>query len=218
VYDELIEVYRTPVQRGLTRQVSWSDDPEEMACEMAETLMQMARKRRREAGAPAALRWRERSMTCSPWQTNSSRGPVRVAARRRRLLVVLRVGRNSFAVPAISKSWAKSIQIVIAGSVKLSGCGSRSRFRIARASYASSGVREGRSTEPWPAQEQRMAHDAEMTAIPPTTEPAAPSAAAERMRRHRQRRRDGLRCFMIELRETEIDRLIKNGLLAAESL
>ena len=33
----------------------------------------------------------------------------------------------------------------------------------------------------------------EMTAIPPTTEPAAPSAAAERMRRHRQRRRDGLR-------------------------
>jgi hypothetical protein len=52
-----------------------------------------------------------------------------------------------------------------------------------------------------------------MTAIPPTTEPAAPSAAAERMRRHRQRRRDGLRCFMIELRETEIDALIRKGLL-----
>jgi hypothetical protein len=36
------------------------------------------------------------------------------------------------------------------------------------------------------------------------------------MRRHRQRRRDGLRCLMIELRETEIDALISNGLLAAE--
>jgi hypothetical protein len=42
-----------------------------------------------------------------------------------------------------------------------------------------------------------------MTAIPPTTEPAAPSAAAERMRRHRQRCRDGLRCLMIELRERQ---------------
>ena len=54
--------------------------------------------------------------------------------------------------------------------------------------------------------------------MPPRTEPAAPSAVAERMRRHRQRRRHGLRCFMIELRETEIDALIRNGLLAAESL
>jgi hypothetical protein len=56
-----------------------------------------------------------------------------------------------------------------------------------------------------------------MTAIPPPTEPAAPSAAAERMRRHRQRRRDGLRCLMIELRETEVDALIRQGLLAAEN-
>jgi hypothetical protein len=56
-----------------------------------------------------------------------------------------------------------------------------------------------------------------MTALPPTTEPAAPSAAAERMRRHRQRRRDGLRCFMIELRETEIDALIRKGLLPEEN-
>ena len=52
-----------------------------------------------------------------------------------------------------------------------------------------------------------------MIAIPPTIEPASRSAAAERMRRHRQRRRDGLRCLMIELRETEIDALIRNGLL-----
>jgi len=56
-----------------------------------------------------------------------------------------------------------------------------------------------------------------MTAIPPTTEPAALSAAAERMRRHRQRRRDGLRCFMIELRETEIDAFIRKGLLELEN-
>jgi hypothetical protein len=62
-----------------------------------------------------------------------------------------------------------------------------------------------------------MPQDAEMTAIPPTTEPAAPSAAAERMRRHRQRRRDGLRCLGIELRETEIDALIRKGLLKPET-
>ena len=52
-----------------------------------------------------------------------------------------------------------------------------------------------------------------MTASSPTTDAAAPSAAAERMRRHRQRRRYGLRCLMIELRETEIDALIRKGLL-----
>ena len=56
-----------------------------------------------------------------------------------------------------------------------------------------------------------------MTASSPTTDAAAPSAAAERMRRHRQRRRYGLRCLMIELRETEIDALIRKGLLGAEN-
>ena len=39
------------------------------------------------------------------------------------------------------------------------------------------------------------------------------SAAALRMRRHRERRRDGLRCLTIELRETEVDTLIRKGLL-----
>ena len=58
-----------------------------------------------------------------------------------------------------------------------------------------------------------MAHDAEVTAIPPTTAPAIRSAAAERMRRHRQRRRNKLRCFRIELRETEIDWLVRTGFL-----
>ena len=56
-----------------------------------------------------------------------------------------------------------------------------------------------------------------MTAIPLTAEPATRSAAAERMRRHRQRRRDGFRCLMIELRETEIDSLIRKGLLPPEN-
>jgi hypothetical protein len=51
---------------------------------------------------------------------------------------------------------------------------------------------------------------------PPSAEPASRSPAAERMRRQRQRRRDGLRCLMIELRETEIDALIRNGLLPPE--
>jgi hypothetical protein len=43
------------------------------------------------------------------------------------------------------------------------------------------------------------------------------SGVAERMRRHRQRRRSGLRCLSIELRETEIDTLIRKGLLRKET-
>jgi hypothetical protein len=43
------------------------------------------------------------------------------------------------------------------------------------------------------------------------------SAAAERMRRHRKRRRNGLRCLIIELRETEITKLIRRGFLAEET-
>jgi hypothetical protein len=42
---------------------------------------------------------------------------------------------------------------------------------------------------------------------------SAISGAALRMRRHRERRRDGLRCMKIELRETEITALIRKGLL-----
>jgi hypothetical protein len=37
------------------------------------------------------------------------------------------------------------------------------------------------------------------------------------MRRHRERRRDRLRCVMIELRETEIDVLVQKGLLKADT-
>ena len=56
-----------------------------------------------------------------------------------------------------------------------------------------------------------------MTTNPPTAAPATRSAAAERMRRHRERRRDGLRCLLIELRETEIDALARNGFLKADA-
>ena len=40
-----------------------------------------------------------------------------------------------------------------------------------------------------------------------------PSSAALRMRRHHERRRDGLRCVTIELRETEVTALIRKGFL-----
>jgi len=37
------------------------------------------------------------------------------------------------------------------------------------------------------------------------------------MRRHRERRRDGLRCLIVELRETEIDALTRRGFLKADA-
>jgi hypothetical protein len=43
------------------------------------------------------------------------------------------------------------------------------------------------------------------------------SPAAERMRRHRERRRNQMRCFIVELRETEIDALVRRGLLNKET-
>ena len=51
-------------------------------------------------------------------------------------------------------------------------------------------------------------------AAPPTR---SRSPGAERMRRHRDRRQKGLRCVRIELRETEIDVLIRRGRLADDS-
>jgi hypothetical protein len=42
------------------------------------------------------------------------------------------------------------------------------------------------------------------------------SPAAERMRQHRERKKNGMRCLMIELRETEIDALIRKGFLKAD--
>ena len=43
------------------------------------------------------------------------------------------------------------------------------------------------------------------------------SDAARRMRLHRKRRRCGLQCLLVELRVTEIDALIRRGLLKAET-
>jgi hypothetical protein len=37
------------------------------------------------------------------------------------------------------------------------------------------------------------------------------------MRLHRERRRNGMRCLIIELHETEIDALIRKGLLKPET-
>ena len=51
----------------------------------------------------------------------------------------------------------------------------------------------------------------------PATPPIPCSAAAQRMRAHRKRRRAGLRCVVVQLRETEIDVLIKRGLLKADA-
>ena len=43
------------------------------------------------------------------------------------------------------------------------------------------------------------------------------SRGSERMRAHRQRRKAGLRCVTVELRETEVDTLIRKGLLQSEN-
>jgi hypothetical protein len=45
---------------------------------------------------------------------------------------------------------------------------------------------------------------------------ASSAAGAERMRAHRQRRRDGLRCFTIEIRDSEVEALVRKQLLKSE--
>ena len=56
-----------------------------------------------------------------------------------------------------------------------------------------------------------MTQDAKVTATAVIRSPAA-----ERMRQHRERRRQGLRCLMIEISETQIGGLVRAGLLPAE--
>jgi hypothetical protein len=46
-----------------------------------------------------------------------------------------------------------------------------------------------------------------------STKAKEPVPAAERMRRYRKRRRNGLRCVRVILHETEIDSLIEKGFL-----
>ena len=50
-----------------------------------------------------------------------------------------------------------------------------------------------------------------------TVEPINRSPAADPMRLHRERKKNGMRCLMIELRETEIDVLIRKGFLTADT-
>jgi hypothetical protein len=45
----------------------------------------------------------------------------------------------------------------------------------------------------------------------------SPTAPALRMRRHRDRRRKGLRCLTLQVRDREIDALVRKGLLTAET-
>ena len=60
-----------------------------------------------------------------------------------------------------------------------------------------------------------MSEHAEMSGG--TTPPIVRSAAAQRMRAHRDRRRKGLCCIRVELRETEVDVLIRKGLLKPDA-
>jgi hypothetical protein len=48
-------------------------------------------------------------------------------------------------------------------------------------------------------------------------EPTNRSPGAERMRTHRERKKNGMRCLMIEIRETEIGALIGKGFLKADA-
>ena len=54
--------------------------------------------------------------------------------------------------------------------------------------------------------------------IETTTNPSAArsAAGAERVRAHRQRRREGLRCFTLEIRDSEVDALVHKQLLEPE--
>ena len=55
------------------------------------------------------------------------------------------------------------------------------------------------------------------TLQPMTNRLSLRTSAAQRMRLHRDRRRRGFRCLMIELRETDVDALIRRGLLEQET-
>ena len=44
-----------------------------------------------------------------------------------------------------------------------------------------------------------------------------PKPSARRMRLHRERRRDGMRCLVVELHDSEIHALVRAGLLRSET-
>jgi hypothetical protein len=49
--------------------------------------------------------------------------------------------------------------------------------------------------------------------LPPNSSLAAATAAAARMRLHRQRRRHGLRCITVQMRNSEVDAMVRFGWL-----
>jgi hypothetical protein len=61
-----------------------------------------------------------------------------------------------------------------------------------------------------------MADDLGTAEMSPATKELSRSASAARMLRHRERRRRGLRFLGIELREREIEALIRRGQLHAD--
>jgi hypothetical protein len=62
-----------------------------------------------------------------------------------------------------------------------------------------------------------MSNDTELINSPSVDTVPMRSAAAERMRAHRERRRQGLRSVAIQIREREIEVLIQRGLLKADA-
>lgn len=57
----------------------------------------------------------------------------------------------------------------------------------------------------------------ELKAVPMTTLPTAALTAAERQRAYRERRRQGLRCVSLEIRNSEVDALVRKQLLKLET-
>jgi len=56
-----------------------------------------------------------------------------------------------------------------------------------------------------------------MTTAPDAPQPSQLSPGAERMRAARRRRRDGLRCVPMEIRDEEIENLVTAGLLRSDA-
>ena len=59
--------------------------------------------------------------------------------------------------------------------------------------------------------------DEKKSSIPRPGEARTYSPAAERMRRHRERRKNELRCLTIQIRESEIDVLARKGFLQVDA-
>jgi hypothetical protein len=92
-------------------------------------------------------------------------------------------------------------------------------WRLGAADFATLNVKGSFQYAPHPAKVKErgwlVADHTELTKLPTTKLPR--SLAAERMRRHLGRRRDGLRCLTLEIRDSEIDALARNGFLKADA-